>query len=283
VAARSMAGGPFMSAANKFHFTPYAPSVPFERLAGPYQVARDGAALVLGLQTQAHHAGIQGQIHPAAIAAFGDFALYALINHHSGGAYANRIPSDEETIVTLSADVELLGTAAIGETLIARGHVFRESKRLFGVRTIISTLDGRPVARIGGLWSRTIMPARIEGAAPASCVLPVPTGQTFRSHLGAEKLPMAVCIQHCNDLSISHGGCLLALAVFAAEDAILQTGKAAQLVSFHAAFLAPGRAEQSLDVDVTLTDGHAGLIHADGAVKACSQPLMSFHSISCAQ
>ncbi len=268
-----------MTVPDTLDFAPYAPSVPFERLAGPYQMAKDGSELVLGLQTQMHHAGVHGQAHPAAIMAFGDFALYALINHHSGGAYANRIPSDEETIVTLTVDVELLGPVPVGEMLIARGEVFRESKRLVGARTIISTVDGRQVARMGGLWSRTIMPARKDIAPLISAALPAHCAASFRSHLGADTLPMMVLPQHCNDLAISHGGCLLAITTFAIEDALMRHGRPRQLVSFHGDFLAPGRSGQCLDVNITLTNGRTHLVHADGAIKVGATALMQFHAI----
>ncbi len=262
-------------------FTPYAPSVPFERLAGPYLMAQDSAGLLLGFQTKACHANAAGQVHPAAIMAFGDFALYALINHHSGGAYANRVPSDEETIVTLSADTELLSSIAVGETLVARGYIARESRRMFIVRTIISTSNGKLVARMGGLWSKTIVPAQSGVALPKPADAPSEMASSFRSLLAMDKLPLVISAQHCNDLAILHGGCTLAVAAYAMEDALQQNGRMRPLVSMHADFFAPGRAGQSVGANITLTPGQSGVIHAEGTVRADDKQLMAFHAISC--
>jgi acyl-coenzyme A thioesterase PaaI-like protein len=266
-----MAGRPCMS-----EFVPYVASVPFERLAGPYLMADGG---VFGFQTHAHHVGKQVQVHPAAIMAFGDFALYALINHHSNGAYASRMPSDEETIVTLTADFELLCDVAVGEMLLVRGHIVRESKRLIVARGVITTGDGRRVAHIGGLWSKTLVPPLTHAPSTADTQIEKIT-QSFRSRLSADTLPIIIGPQHCNDLAIVHGGCLISLAVLAIDYAMALRGASGQLLTFHADFLAAGRAGQTLDTPVTLFEGRAGVIHADGTIMNVGQHLMAFNAIS---
>jgi acyl-coenzyme A thioesterase PaaI-like protein len=268
-----MAGRDFMSAA----FLPYAPSVPFERLAGPYLI---GDGVLPAFQTHANHAGVRGQVHPAAIMAFGDFALYALINHHSGGAYANRAPSDEETIVTLTADFDMLRDVAVGEMLIARGHVIRESKRLIVVRGVITTADGRHVARIGGLWSKTLMPLRADTQSLAPQTVPHSDALSFRAHLSMQHVPVVIGPQHCNDLAIAHGGCLISLAVMAIEDALEKQNQSGALLTFHADFLAAGRDGQALDASLTLIEGRAAMLHMDGAVISGDTRLIAFNAIS---
>lgn len=257
-------------------FVPYVASVPFERLAGPYLMAEGG---VFGFQTQAHHVSKQGQVHPAAIMAFGDFALYALINHHSNGAYANRVPSDEETIVTLTADFELLCDVPAGEMLLGSGHIVRESKRLIVARGVIATRDGRRVAHIGGVWSKTQVPPLTH--APYTADTPIEKStESYRSKLGADTLPIIVGPQHCNDLAIVHGGCFISLAAMAIDDAMALRGTSGQLLTFHADFLAAGRAGQTLDTCVTLFEGRTAMLHADGAIMCVGQHLMAFNAIS---
>jgi acyl-coenzyme A thioesterase PaaI-like protein len=254
-------------------FTPYKNTVPFERLAGPYLEGEVNGRFCLGLQTKDYHRDEAGNLDDAAIIAFADFALYALVNHHNDGAYANRCPVDEETIVTLTADITLLGEAKPGDMLHACGNIVSNGKRTIIVQGTIRTERGCAIAAIGGLWARVKVPALVESAgASGNPQSLLPGTGPFRAHLGMGQLPFAATPRHCNDLTIVHGGALLSAAVYAVRDC----AEASHISTLHAQFLRPGRAGQLLTVSNMLQKGRGERCYLQGKIQANEETLMLF-------
>ena len=196
---------------------PAVMAVPFEKLAGPYQVECDERGLFCRLQTDARHRGVDDLVDAAAMLAFADFAMFVFANHASEDRYADRRARGTETIVTASFGADIISLPAIGEELVARGAVTRDDHRRLLVEGMIDS-DGQPLLSFHGIWVRTKLTADpIGDEFDANNAQTSSAAKDFLSLIGPLQsdgdgaLSLVIEPRHCNLLGIAHGGLLLSL------------------------------------------------------------------------
>ena len=97
-------------------FSLYADQGPFLEHVGPIYVRGEGTDMVLGVQTDEHHANHRGTIQGGLLSTFADFALGRAI-----GADAD----DDRPRATVSLTVDFLKPAEPGDWIEARAKVDR--------------------------------------------------------------------------------------------------------------------------------------------------------------
>ncbi len=224
----------------------------FETLCGPFSGEIEKSALVLRFQSGPQHAGEDGAVHDGALLAFADFSMFAIVNHHADGAYADRANRDLETIVTLSLSAQLLARPSPGAALSARGRVVRISRRNVLVEGAIAD-ETHVIATFQGSWAKTAPPAAAGGDQGFINATEGWLGSPFAKQIGpiwASRRRGAVSAivheRHCNPLGIMHGGMGLGL-IAAAHRAVLGSGR---LAALSVSFLAPGGLWALVDAQV---------------------------------
>jgi len=92
----------------------------FVRLVGPFWQRQAGEALELAVATDERHRNRSGIVQGGLICTLADRALGA----------ASRLLTNNRAQVTINLDVTFLGRIAIGDILIARPHIIRQSPSL---------------------------------------------------------------------------------------------------------------------------------------------------------
>lgn len=92
----------------------------FVRLVGPFWQRRVGEALELAVATDEGHRNRSGIVQGGLICTLADRALGA----------ASRLLTNDQPQVTVKLDMTFLGRIAIGDVLVARPRIIRQSRRL---------------------------------------------------------------------------------------------------------------------------------------------------------
>ena len=117
----------------------YEPSDRFEDHTGPFYCKPDDDGVVCGFMPEARNCNAGGNVHGGAVMTFADYALFMIAGGMDASVHG----------VTVTCNVEFVGSAEPGKLLTARGEVIRAGFSMVFVRGIIS--DGeRPVTAFSG-------------------------------------------------------------------------------------------------------------------------------------
>lgn len=116
---------------------------PFVELIGPLYTRTDEQGVTLGLRAEDEHVNARGRVHGAVLCGLLDIGLGRNVAAVAGAATQP---------VTVSLNVQMLGSAGPGEWLEVTASVPRVGRRIaFGQGTIVSA--GRPVATATAVYA----------------------------------------------------------------------------------------------------------------------------------
>jgi len=123
-------------------FVPIGPTSPFNELAGPFHVRRDGATFTIGMLVEPKHQNSRGIVHGGMICTLIDFAM----------GYAARYVTDPpRSLVTSSLSVDFAANARPGDWIEARTDVMRSGTRVAFVNCFVYLGEVR-IARGSGTF-----------------------------------------------------------------------------------------------------------------------------------
>ena len=123
-------------------FVTIGPTSPFNELAGPFYVKRDGGTFAVGMVVEPKHQNSRGIVHGGMICTLIDFAL----------GYAARYATDPPRhLVTTNLSVDFAANARPGDWIEARTDVMRPGTRVAFINCFVFLGDVR-IARGSGTF-----------------------------------------------------------------------------------------------------------------------------------
>ena len=112
----------------------------YARTLGQVYCRRDGDDGLIGFETSPDNGNMLGKLHGGFLMTAMDSSLF-FISHMMLGT---------ESVVTLQAGTDFLTPGEVGEPIVVRGRVVKESGRLIWLRGVIEQRDG---AALTAQWS----------------------------------------------------------------------------------------------------------------------------------
>ena len=113
---------------------------PYESMVGPFYFGKIDGQPACGFRAERRHMNGGGFMNGGCIMSFADVALFQLSHKERQGAHG----------VTVTLNSEFLGSAYVGERMIATGETTKAGRSLVFVRGLI-TADDRPVLNFSGV------------------------------------------------------------------------------------------------------------------------------------
>ena len=113
---------------------------PYETVVGPFYFGKIDGRPACGFRAETKHMNGGGFMNGGCLMSFADVALFQLSHKERQGSHG----------VTVSLNSEFLGSAFVGERMIAMGETTKAGRSLVFVRGLV-TADDRPVLNFSGI------------------------------------------------------------------------------------------------------------------------------------
>ena len=113
---------------------------PYESMVGPFYFGKIDGKPACGFRAEHRHMNGGGFMNGGCMMSFADVALFQLSHKEREGSHG----------VTVTMNSEFLGSAHVGERIIATGETTKAGRSLVFVRGIV-TADDRPILNFSGV------------------------------------------------------------------------------------------------------------------------------------